>query len=103
MLACRSMEQTPRRPHEVAQSTLSADTDPAAERVQLEILGRMPAWRKAELVSGAIRTSRALALAGLRRRHPEASPAELDRLLMDLLLGDELARRVYGPRPEPGA
>lgn len=90
----------PRYPHEVSHPTLSEDTDPRAEAVQLEILRRMPAWKKMELVAGAIRTSRALALAGLRRRHPQASPAQLKRLLMDLLLGEELARKVYGPPPE---
>jgi hypothetical protein len=34
------------------------DTDPAAEKVQLEIFRRMPAWRKVELVADAIETSR---------------------------------------------
>jgi len=43
--------------------------------------------------------SRRLATAGLRRRHPGASPAELQRYLADLLLGDALAALAYGPRP----
>ncbi len=38
-----------------------------------------------------------LALAGLRNRHPQAGEAEIRRRLMDLLLGEELAAKVYGP------
>lgn len=37
-----------------------------------------------------------LALMGLRSQHPQASEAELRRRLASLLLGDELARKVYG-------
>jgi hypothetical protein len=39
-----------------------------------------------------------LALAGLRRRYPEATISELRRRLADLLLGEDLARKVYGDR-----
>ena len=38
------------KPHEVPHPTLSPDTDPAAERVQLAIYRDMPAWRKFEIV-----------------------------------------------------
>jgi hypothetical protein len=85
------------KPHEVTYSTLSPDTDPEAEAVQLEIYRRMPAWRKIQLVFEAIDMSRALAVAGLRSRYPQAGPEEIRRRLMDLLLGEELAARVYGP------
>ncbi|MCJ7623261.1 MAG: hypothetical protein MUO76_07140 [Anaerolineaceae bacterium] len=37
-----------------------------------------------------------LALSGLRQRHPEASEGELHRRLASLLLGENLAREVYG-------
>jgi hypothetical protein len=37
-----------------------------------------------------------LALAGLRQRHPRASQAELRRRLAGLLLGEDLAHKVYG-------
>ena len=85
------------KPHEISFPTLSADTDPAAEKVQIEILRRMPAWRKVELVADAIETGRALAMTGLRKRHPEATPEELHRRFLDLWLGEELATKVYGP------
>jgi hypothetical protein len=90
------------RPHEVSRPTLSRDTDPQAEAVQLEIYRRMPSWRKFQLVNDAILTSRQLALAGLRSRHPEAGPEELKRRLMDLLHGEELARKIWGPREDVG-
>jgi len=79
------------------------DTSPEAEAVMLAIYRRMPPWRKLELVDDAIVTSRLLAMAGLRRRHPDESPARLRRRLLGLVLGEELATRVYGPLDPPGA
>lgn len=77
--------------------TLSRDTSSDAEAVQVEIYRCMSARRKLELVEEANRTTRDLALAGLRMRHPEAGPEELFRRLMDLMLGEDLAAEVYGP------
>jgi len=77
-------------------STLSADTTPEAERVQIELFRRAPAWRKMEMVDALNQTVRIFALAGLRQRFPQASDAELRRRLADLVLGEELAARVYG-------
>ena len=77
-------------------STLSADTHPDAERVQIELLRRAPAWRRLELVAQLNQTVRLLALDGLRQRFPQATPQELRRRLADLILGSELAARVYG-------
>jgi hypothetical protein len=39
---------------------------------------------------------RMLALVGLRSRFPNATEAELRRRLADLLLREELARKMYG-------
>jgi hypothetical protein len=77
--------------------TLSRDTSPEAEAVQIEIYRRMSPRRKLELVAEENRKARELALAGLRQRHPTATPQELFRRLMDLTLGEELAAEVYGP------
>ncbi len=79
--------------------TLS-DTDPEAEAVQLRLLRAAPAWRKLALWAELNAAARALALSGLRGRYPQASEAELRRRLADLLLGPELAARVYGPLSE---
>jgi hypothetical protein len=79
-------------------STLSADTHPEAERVQIELLRRAPAWRKLQMVDEMNQTVRTLALSGLRQRFPRATDAALRRRLADLWLGEELAARVYGKR-----
>jgi hypothetical protein len=79
--------------------TQAADTHPEAERVLIELLrGASPA-RKMALVLSANRTAHALALRGLRDRHPGESPTRLRRRLADLWLGPELARKAYGPLP----
>ena len=80
--------------------TLSADTSPHIEQIQIERLRQMPPWRKLALVAEMNRTVRDLALAGLRHRHPHDTLAQRQRRLADLLLGPELAARVYGPVPE---
>ena len=79
--------------------TLSRDTHPDAERVQIELLRQAPAWRKLHMVAQMNSTLRTLALSGLRQRYPDASPDELRRRLADLWLGPELAAKAYGPPP----
>lgn len=85
------------KPHEVPYRELYPDTDAEAERVQMEIYRRMPAWKKIQLVEEANQMSRALVLAGLRSRYPSASPEEIRRRFFGLWLGEELATEVYGP------
>ena len=81
-------------------TTLSSDTHPDIERWQIEQLQQMPPWRKLVLMGEMSQTVRTLALAGLGQRHPDDSPLQRRRRLADLLLGPELAARVYGPWPE---
>ena len=81
-------------------TTLSPDTDPEIEKLQIDGLRQMPPWRKMALVGEMNRTLRAFALAGLRQRYPGDTPDMLRRRLADLLLGPELAARVCGPMPE---
>jgi hypothetical protein len=66
----------------------------------MDLLRKAPPRRKLELVGQLNETVRQLALAGLRLRHPKAGPAELRRRLAGMLLGEELATRVYGPLKE---
>lgn len=80
-------------------STTSHDTPPDVDRIQIERLRQMPPWRKLELMAQMSQTVTALALAGLRQRHPDDSPARRRRRLADLMLGEELAASVYGPLP----
>jgi len=78
-------------------TTLSPDTHPEIERLQIERLRQMPSWRNMTLMAEMNQTVRTLALAGLRQRHPDDTPAQRRRRLADLLLGPDLAARVYGP------
>jgi len=50
---------------------------------------------KLAVVDSLNETVKALALSGIRQRHPTASPEQIHRMLADLILGKELARRVY--------
>jgi hypothetical protein len=70
------------------------------EALQIQLLREAPPWRKMEMLAGLNASAKTLALSGLRRRHPRASERELRRRLADLLLGDDLARRVYGERED---
>ena len=80
-------------------TTLFSDTRPEAEQVLIELLRSAPVARKLEMLGQMNAAARMLALQGLRVRHPNASEAQLQRYLADLLLGAELTARAYGPRP----
>jgi hypothetical protein len=73
------------------------DTPPETERVLFAMLREMPPWRKLEMVAQLNQAGRELVLAGLRTRYPTATQKELHRRLADVLLGSELAAKVYGP------
>ena len=68
--------------------------------MQLDIFRKMSPRRKLELMEEANRNAREMALSGLRLRHPDADEEELFRRLMDLTLGEELAKHVFGPLQE---
>jgi hypothetical protein len=78
-------------------ATLSRDTSPEAEELLLSLMRQTPPWRKMELLDGLNAMAREFAMAGLRQRHPGATESELRRRLADLLLGPEMALKVYGP------
>jgi len=61
----------------------------------------MPAASRFRVLNDLIVTGRILSLSCLRDRFPQAGPEELRRRLATLLLGSELATRVYGPEPQP--
>ncbi len=81
-------------------STLFPDTHPEAEAVLIRLLRQAPPWRKLEMVDQLNQSVKLFALVGLRQRYPNDDEARLHRRLADLLLGDELALKVYGPLPE---
>jgi hypothetical protein len=77
-------------------SVLSRDTHPKMEQVQIELIRRMPSWKKFAIVDDLNETVKILAVSGIKQRHPDATPAQVKRMLADLMLGAELAEKVYG-------
>jgi hypothetical protein len=71
------------------------DTHPKIEKMQIEVIRRMPTWKKIAVMDGLNETVRTLAITGIKQRHPNATPAQVHRMLADLMLGAELARKVY--------
>ena len=73
-----------------------SDTSSDIESLILDLQRKMPAWKKIELVRSLNDMTLKLSSAGLRKRYPQASDAELKRRMADIILGPELAERVYG-------
>ena len=78
-------------------SNLFPDTTTEAEAVLVDLIRQAPPWRRLDLVWQLNATVRALAESGLRQRYPQDPPEKIQRRLANLLLGEELALRVYGP------
>jgi hypothetical protein len=77
-------------------TNLFPDTHPEAEAVLLNLLREAPPWRKLEMVWQMNAAVITMMRSGLRERHPNDPPELIRRRLADLLLGPELASRVYG-------
>ncbi|GIV21588.1 MAG: hypothetical protein KatS3mg023_3339 [Armatimonadota bacterium] len=79
---------------------LFEDTDPRVEEILVQMMRQTPPWRKMQMVAELNATVKVMLLSGLRQRYPNASEAELRRRLAGLLLGEELASKVYGELPD---
>ena len=77
-------------------SVLYSDTHPKMESLQIQLWRQASPTRKMHMLAQLNASAHMLALAGLRSRYPQASEIELRRRLADLLLGKELASKVYG-------
>jgi hypothetical protein len=76
-------------------TTQYADTHPKIERKQIEIIRRMPSWKKFAIVDDLNETVRAFALSGIKQSHPDASAEQIQLLLAERMLGAELFHKVY--------
>jgi hypothetical protein len=76
-------------------SQLYTDTHPKMEALQIQFIRRMPAWKKISMVDGLNETVKTLAITGIKQRNPNATPEQIHRMLAELMLGAELARKVY--------
>jgi len=63
--------------------------------MQIEIIRNMPAWKKISIVNGLNETVKQMAVTGIIQRNPGAAPERIQRMLADLILGQELAKKVY--------
>jgi hypothetical protein len=78
--------------------TLSEDTHPAVERMQLAIMARLPAWRKLQLIAGMNAMLSTLAISGLKDHYPDANVREIRRFLDEQRLGAVAARQLRTAR-----
>ncbi len=76
-------------------SILFPDTHPKMEAVQIEMIRRMPPWKKIAVVDSLNETVKTLVISGIKQRHPQATPEQVHRMLAELMLGLELADKVY--------
>ena len=76
-------------------SALSSDTHPKMEALQIQLWRQASPTRKMNMLAQLNASARLLAMAGLRSRFPDANEAELRFKLAGLLLGEELALKVY--------
>lgn len=83
-----------------AMTALFPDTSPDAEAVLIRLLREAPPWRKLEMVGQMNEAVKTMMRSMLKERFPQDTPETLQRRLADLLLGAELARKVYGSLPE---
>ncbi len=77
-------------------SILSSDTHPKMEALQIQLWRQASPTQKMHMLAQLNASAHTLALTGLRSRFPQASEVELRRRLAGLVLGEELAQRVYG-------
>lgn len=73
-----------------------SDTHPEMEKLHNLLLRQASPAEKMEMLAGLNASARLLALAGLRQRYPQQGEAGLERRLAELLIGEELARKIYG-------
>ena len=76
-------------------AVLATDTTAEIEQRQVDSWRRLSVPDRMRLVSDTTRAVMNLSLAGIRRRHPDASERECFLRLAAILLGVDTARRVY--------
>ena len=76
--------------------SLYADTHPKMEALQIQLWRQASPTRKMNMLAQLNASARTLALTGLRSQFPQASQTELHFKLAILLLGEEVALKVYG-------
>lgn len=78
---------------------MHGDTSAVAVARYHDLLRAQTAPQRLEQTNALIAAVRELAVAGLRARHPDASPEELRKRLTVRLYGREVAARLFGAIP----
>lgn len=79
---------------------LFSDTHPKMEALQIQLWRQATPTRKMDMLAQLNRAARMLAMTGLRSQFPQLGEDELRLKLAGLLLGDEIAQKVYGAHGE---
>jgi hypothetical protein len=82
----------------MANPAIPGDTTADAHEVQRALYARMGGPARAAIAFRLTETIRQVALAGIRRRHPQYSDDEVFRAWARLTLGDDLTRAVWPDR-----
>ena len=77
--------------------TQSPDTDPQAEAVFFECLGKMKPWKKMERIGELTDFTRLLAKRQAKKLNPNWSEDELRYHLVCLCYGETLAKKAFYP------
>jgi len=79
-------------------AAIPPDTTPAAHRYQTEVYLRIGGPGRVDAMFRLTESTRRLAQAGIRARHPHYSDAEVDQAYARMMLGDALVRAVWPDR-----
>ena len=71
------------------------DTSPEIEKVQIELLKKIPLDKKWKIILNLIELQSELIIQGIRSRHPEYSDEEVSYAFKRIMLGEELFKKVY--------
>ena len=74
----------------------ASDTSPEADAIQIGLLRKAPTWKRLRAAAEMSEAVMLLSRLGVARRNPGATPAQLQRLAAEAILGPEIASRVYG-------
>jgi hypothetical protein len=80
-------------------TTPLSDTSPEVAELLIRLQRELPPWRKLAQVEQMNATVRFLIIQGIRLRHPDADDTEIRRRFADIVLGQELAAKAFGPAP----
>ena len=76
------------------------DTRPETAAIMRKLMRAATPARKLEMAGQMYETVKILSIAGLKSRFPNDTPQMTRRRLADILLGKDLAVKVYGPPVE---